>query len=293
MKITLTGSLGNISKPLAQQLINNGHQVTIISSNADRKTAIEAIGAAAAIGSLKDVAFLTQAFTGADVVYTMVPPDFSAANYRKYVAETGQNYAKAIIAAGVKQVVNLSSIGAHLSEGTGPIKGLHDVEQILNGLEGVTVKHLRPVYFFINFYGVIDMIKHAGIVGANFDENTRMLLVHPEDIAAAAAEEIEVPFTAPVIRYIAGDEVKSGDVAAALGAAIGKPDLKWIEFTDQQALEGMTQGGLPVEIATNYVEMNNAISTGVLWEDFDLHKPAVSGKIKLTEFAKEFAEKYA
>lgn len=292
MKITLTGSLGNISKPMAANLIANGHQVTVISSDADRKAEIEALGAAALIGSVEDTAFLTEAFKGADVVYTMVPPSYGNENYRTYIGRIGQHYADAILASGVKQVVNLSSVGAHLTEGTGPIKGLHDVEQILNKLKGVIVKHLRPVYFFINLYGNIDMIKHLDLIGANYSADTRKVMVHPDDIAIAAAEEIEGSFTQPVIRYIAGDEFNASEIASVLGAAIGKPELNWVEFTDQQALEGMIQGGLSEEIAKNYVEMGNAISSGKLWENYELHKPAVMGKIKLEQFAVLFAGKY-
>ena len=69
---------------------------------------------------------------------------------------------------------------------------------------------------------------------------------------------------------------------------MGKPELKWIEFTDEQALAGMINAGLPQEIAKNYVEMGTAIRSGVLWEDFNQNKPAFSA-IKLEDFAKEFA----
>ena len=72
MKITITGSLGNISKPLAKLLIAAGHQVTIVSSNAGKTADIEALGATAAIGSVADAGFLAKAFTGADAVYTDV-----------------------------------------------------------------------------------------------------------------------------------------------------------------------------------------------------------------------------
>jgi len=143
MKITVTGSLGNISKPLAKQLIAAGHQVTVVSSNAEKIADIEALGAIAAIGSIADAAFLTKAFNGADAVYTMIPPNFGASNYRQYVGGSAKNYAEAIKKAGVTRVVNLSSIGAHINGGTGQISGVHDAEIILNELENVAVKHLR------------------------------------------------------------------------------------------------------------------------------------------------------
>lgn len=288
MKITITGSLGNISKPLAGILVSAGHQVTVISSSADKIKAIEDLGAAAAIGSVDDTDFLTRAFTGADAIYTMCPPNYAATDFRSFMNTVGQNYAAAIRASGVTQVVNLSSIGAHLSAGTGPIKGLHDVEQIFNDLEGVSVKHMRPAYFYVNLYGSADMIRHAGIIGGNYGEATEFVMVHPKDIAQAIAEEIQQSFTGKSIRYVTSDVRTPAAVAKILGTAIGKPDLKWVEFTDEQAYDGMIQAGLPAELARNYVEMGNAINSGVLWEDFKVNQPEFSA-IKLEDFAKEFA----
>ncbi len=75
MKVIVTGSLGNISKPLTKELVQKGHQVTVISSNNEKQKDIESLGATAAIGSLEDVNFLVSTFTGADAVYSMVPPN--------------------------------------------------------------------------------------------------------------------------------------------------------------------------------------------------------------------------
>jgi len=292
MKITVTGSLGNISKPLAEKLIRAGHQVTIISSNKDRVAEIEALGAKAAIGSVEDGAFLTGAFRGADVVYTMAPPNFKAANYRQYITGTGHHYAAAIQAAGVKRVVNLSSIGAHLPDGTGPVAGLHGVEQILNKLEGVSILHLRPAFFYTNFYRNVDMIKTAGFLGANYGEDSTIVLVHTEDIADAAAEEIQRPFTGTGVRYVVSDERTGTEIASVIGAAIGKPGLKWVEFTDEQALNGMIQAGLLEDHAKNYVELNAAARSGILFEEYYSNKPLEPVKRKFEQFATEFASAY-
>jgi uncharacterized protein YbjT (DUF2867 family) len=292
MKITLTGSLGNISRPLAQILVKAGHQVTVVSSKKEKTAEIQAMGASAAIGSVADAAFLTSAFSGADAVYTMVPPNFAASNWREYISGVGNNYAKAIKASGVKKIVNLSSIGAHLPEGTGPIKGLYDVEHTLDALDGVAVKHLRAGFFYNNFYANVNMIKHMGILGSNYAGSNHLPLVNPADIADAAAEEIQQPFTGKGIRYVVSDERTAGEAASILGAAIGKPDLKWVEFSDADALGGMKQAGLPEEIAKNYTEMGTAVRENKLWDDYITHKPAVLGKRKFSEFAREFAAAY-
>ncbi len=292
MKITVTGSLGNISKPLVKTLVGAGHEVTVVSSNPDKKKDIEAMGARAAIGSVADVAFITQAFSGADAVYTMTPPNFGASNPVQFSAETGRNYAAAIAAAGVKKVVNLSSIGAHLPSGTGPIAGLHAVENALNELEGVAVKHLRAGFFYINLLHDIPMIKNSGITGANYGAGDRMQLVHPSDIAAVAAAELQQPFAGKSYRYVVSDTSTPAEITSALGKAIGKPELPWITFTDEQAYSGMTGAGMPAPMAGLYVEMGAAVRKGLLSEDHDAQDPPIAGTTKLQDFAKEFAAVY-
>ena len=292
MKIIVTGSTGNISKPLTQTLTAAGHNVTVISSNADKIAEIESLGAKAAIGSLADADFLTQTFTGADALYAMVPPNFGAESLRAYQNETGKSYAEAIKRSGIKKVVALSSIGAHLDNGVGPIKGIHDVEGILNGLDGVAVKFIRAPFFYINFFSNIPLIKHQGILGSNYPANTRLIMVHPKDIAAAVAEELQKDFTGKSVRYIVSDESTSGGVAAVLGEAIGNPNLPWIEFTDEQLAEGLSQAGVPLEMTRNFVEMGTAVKSGKIWEDYDKHRPASSGKVSLQDFAREFAAVY-
>ena len=132
MKITVTGSLGNIGRPLVQTLVAAGHEVTVVSSKEEKSAEIKGLGAKPAIGLIEDPAFLTKVFTGADAVYTMVPPNLAVANWR-YISGIGNNYAKAIRRPELR-VVNLSSVGAHLPEGTGPITGLFDVEHALDAL---------------------------------------------------------------------------------------------------------------------------------------------------------------
>jgi uncharacterized protein YbjT (DUF2867 family) len=293
MKITLTGSLGNISKPLAEILIKDGHEVTIISSDSKKLNDIKALGAKAAIGSVSDIAFLTKTFKGADAVYTMVPPNWGVSNYRQYIAETGKNYQEAIKASGVKRIVNLSSVGAHLSGGTGPIAGLYDVEHELNTLDGgVAVKHLRAGIFFINFFFDIGTIRNKGIMGNNYGDKTKLVMVHPGDIAAVAAGELQSSFEGKSHRYVVSDEREISEIVKILGAAIGKPELPWVQFSDEESFAGMTTAGMSGAIAGTYVEMGHAISSGILFEDFNRHKPEVWGPTKLADFAKEFAAVY-
>ena len=290
MKIIITGSLGHISQPLAQQLVQAGHAVTVISSSADRQPAIEALGATAAIGSLADPDFLATTFTGAEAVYCMVPPNMAAPDVLAYYRQLGHSYAQAIRRAGVRRVVHLSSWGADLDHGTGFILGSHQVEGILNELPGVVLTHLRPGSFYYNLYAFAGMIKHQGLIGTNYGGEDVVVLSAPADIAAAAAEELTAAATNGIsMRYLASDERTASEIARALGAAIGQPDLQWLTFSDEQTQKALETRGIPAPVAALFVELGASIHSGAMRQGYLRHKPQTMGKVKVEDFAQEFA----
>lgn len=291
MKIIITGSLGHISKPLAQELIKEGHEVTIVSREAGKQEAITLLGAKAAIGSVEDAAFLAQTFAGADAVYAMTPPNFAAADVIGYYRNTALAYAAAAKSAAIKHVVYLSSYGAHLADGTGIIVGSHQSENILNKLKDVRITCLRPCYFYYNLYHFMDMIRNQGIIGTNFGGDDKLVMVSPMDIAAAAAEELTAANPQSKVLYIASDERTCSEVAQLIGEAIGKPDLKWLTFSDNETRQFMLQNCMPPVITDLLVELGAAIHSGLLKSDYEKNKPAL-GKVKLPEFVKEFAAAY-
>jgi uncharacterized protein YbjT (DUF2867 family) len=288
MKIVVTGSLGHISKPLAQELIQKGHEVTIISSNPEKQGEIENLGATAAIGKLDDTDFLIPAFTGADAVYCMVPPSHTETDQVAYYKRLGTSYVAAIRQAEVKRVVDLSSYGAHLEKGTGFIVGAHHVEKIMEQLPAVAITHMRPGFFYYNLMGFVGMIKAAGFIGANYGGEDRLPMVAPVDIAAAIADEITKPASGINVRYVISDDRSCSEVAHVLGTAIGKSDLQWLTLTNDQMKEGLEHNGVPPHISANLVELGGAIHSGILRADFDAHY-AITGKVKIEDYAKDFA----
>lgn len=320
MKITITGSLGNISRPLTKVLVQKGHEVTVISSKPKKQKEIEALGAKAAIGTIEDVAFLTAAFSGADAVYTMLPsPDYSnlAPNTDLLAAcqKIGNNYVQAIRQSGVKHVVHLSSVGAHLDKGNGALIVHHIIEKILRELPpDVAIMFMRPTGFYNNLYSFIDMIKgkgfiaqlltlrfygliallkgKTGIIASNYGGEDKTVWASPLDIAAAIAEELITPFVGRNVRYVASEELTCNQIATILGNAVGKPYLKWVIISDKQMQSGMESFGMPKNIAAGLVEMQAAVRTGLIDEDYYRNRPKKMGKVKMKDFAKEFAEVY-
>lgn len=294
MKYVITGAAGNISKPLAEKLLKAGRDVTVIGRNAEKLKSLTDQGAQAVIGSVENVEFLKKAFAGADAVYTMVPPKYDAPDMKIHIGSVGRNYADALKANDVRYVVNLSSVGAHLPDGAGPVSGLYRVEQALNELKNINIKHLRPVYFYTNFLGNTGMVKTMNIIGGNFGgAEFKMLLTHPDDIAEIAFDELsKLDFSGQSVRYIGSDERSTDEIAKIIGSAIGKPQLPWVTFTDQQAFDGMLQMGFPEDVAKNYAEMGRAMHDGSLFEDYWKHHPGKLGETKLEDFAKTFAAVY-
>jgi uncharacterized protein YbjT (DUF2867 family) len=294
MKIIVTGSLGNISKPLTIALVQKGHTVTVISSKAEKQKDIEAIGAKAAIGSMQDADFLAETFKGADIVYAMetLGEGFffnKNLDYMAAITNIGKNYKQAIHHSGVKKVIHLSSIGGHTDKGNGMLAFHHNVENILKELpDDVSIKTMRPVGFYYNMFAFIPTIKSQGIIVSNYGSDDKEPWVAPVDIASVIAEEMEKPFNGRTIRYIASDEVSPNEVATILGEAIGKPDVKWVVVSDEQALNGMIAAGMNPQIAKGLMEMNASRRGGVLYQDYERNKPTL-GKTKLKDFAKDFA----
>ncbi|EPG66590.1 NAD(P)H-binding protein [Leptospira wolffii] len=291
MKIIVTGSLGHISKPLTRELLAKGHRVSVISSQEARKEEIEALGAIPCIGSLEDLGFLEKTFLEADAAYCMIPPNFSERDQVAYYRRLTLNYAEAVRKSQIKNVVELSSYGAHLEKGTGFIVGSHHVERIWDGLSGISVAHIRAGYFYYNLLNFIPMIRSIGSIGANYGGPDKLALVSPEDIALAITEELDSGVSKNRIRYVVSDDRSCDEVASVLGNSIGLPDLRWTTLTSEQMRSGLEAGGVPSYIASYLVELGEATHSGALREEYEKTKTK-SGRIKLEDFAQEFLEAF-
>ncbi|MBL3657403.1 NmrA family NAD(P)-binding protein [Fulvivirga sediminis] len=319
MKIVLTGSLGHISKPLASQLVKEGHIVTVISSSEERKKEIAKLGAEPAIGKVEDRDFLIKVFENQDAAYCMLPPfDFFGdknLDYKKEALNIASNYAFAIQKSGIKKVVHLSSVGAEKSAGTGLLVFHNIVESVLRNLpDDISITHIRPVSFYYNLYAFSDMIKgngflkgfigklfylrhygikgllkgYSGIILSNYGAKDKIAWVSTIDIAQTISEELISKDQERKVRYVTSEELTCQEVASIIGNRIGKPYLKWVLISNKQMTSAIEQIGASKEIAKELTEMNITIHNGSLFEHYNKNKPKL-GEIKMTDFAKEFA----
>jgi uncharacterized protein YbjT (DUF2867 family) len=262
--VAVTGATGHVGGVLARELRSRGVGVRVIGRSAERLQSLTALGAEAAAGSLDDPEFLERAFTGATAVFAMLPPDYTAPDQRAHQRRIGDRIATAIEKAGVPRAVSLSSVGADLESGNGPIAGLHDLEKRLESVRGLHVLHLRPTYFMENHLFGIGLIKGQGIYGSPLKADVAFAQVATRDIGVAAAEALrEAAFTGHSVRELLGPrDYSMREATRILGAAIGKADLPYVEFPYDATRQALTGMGFSADVAAKFVEMYDGFNTG-------------------------------
>ena len=291
--ITVIGATGNNGGKISEQLLGRGEKVRVMARNADRLKKLKEQGAEVLAGSVEDTASMAKAFAGASAAFIMIPPNYSAPDFRGYQNKVSRVIADAIEKTGLDYAVNLSSVGAHLEKGTGPIAGLHDHEERLNMMSGLNVLHLRPTYFMENNLWNIPLIKNQGINGGPLHPDLRFSMIATQDIAAEAVERLlRKDFKGHTVKELLGPrDVTMKEVTAVIGKAIGKPELPYVQFPyadTEKALLGM---GFSADAARLMVEMNRGFNDGVV-KPSQKRSLDTSTKTSIEEFAAFFAQAY-
>lgn len=264
--IAITGATGNIGSKITKELMFRGQKVRCIARTADNLMEFTDRGAEAIAIPLAQTEPLTEAFSGAEAVFVMIPPNYAAPDFLAYQEMIGTSLMTAIEESGVKYVVNLSSQGADLPDKTGPIKGLHAQEERLNRLKGVNILHLRPTYFMENLLANVDMIKNMNIMGSAIRADIELPMIATRDIASYAANRLDrKDFSGTGIADLLGQRDLSMDEAARIiGRKIDKPDLKYVQFSYADTKKAMTGMGFSDDVAGLFIEMSKAFNDGLV-----------------------------
>jgi uncharacterized protein YbjT (DUF2867 family) len=290
----IAGATGNTGKIVANELLSHGKKVKVIGRNPDHLKPLVDKGAEPLTGDLTDSAFLKKAFSGAEAVYILLPPNPKSTDFRAYQNTLSDNYVAAIKTGGVKYVVLLSSIGAHLRHGAGVIDGLGYLEEKLSALKDVNVLILRPSYFLENLFTQIGIIKQAGIAGSAVRADIRFPMVTSSDVGAVAAKRLlDLSFKGNSVEYILGAaDYSFNEVTSIIGKEIGKPDLKYVQFSYDDAKKAMVGSGyLSQNMADLYNQMSESFNNGKAMNDYR-RTPENSTPTRVEDFAKVFAGAY-
>ena len=258
----ILGASGNTGSIIANFLLLKGEKVRAVGRDVGRLQRFVREGAEAFTADMSDAAALTKAFSGARAAYLILPP----LNSREEQERQSDAIAKAVKESGLRYAVHLSSYGAHVPEGTGPVTGLHSSEQKLNAISDLNVLHLRAAYFMENNLAAIDMIHGMGLFGHALLPDLKLPMISTRDVGDYAAQRLlDLDFSGKQTRELLGErDLSMAEATAIIARGLGKPDLRYEQFSYDQVRQALTQTGFSPKKAAVYLEMFEAINVGLL-----------------------------
>ena len=294
--ITVMGATGNTGRKITELLLEAGEEVRALGRSPEKLAELGALGAETVAGDVRDADYLASTFTGAAAVYTLTAYDPTLPDYHADQDRRGEAIAAAIRASGVRRVVALSAIGADLATGNGFIASLHRQERRLRALDGVDLMILRPGAFFEGFYAALETIRHEGVVADSVAPDAKVPMIATADVAAVAAEALrERTWSGTVVRELPGPrDLTYREAATMIGAAIGQPDLQYVQLGDDELMAVLTEAaGFSPDFAALFVEFNRALSEERL-RPLESRLEHTTTPTELAEFAAaELAHAYA
>jgi len=243
-----------------------GKKVRGVSRTAGRLEPLVKKGCEAAVADLTNREALAEAFDGAEGVYVMIPPEPAGPDFRMHQRAVVQAVASALERSKVQHVVTLSSVGADKAEKTGPVVGLHELEERLNRIAGLNVLHLRAGYFMENTLTQAGIIQTLGSAAGPLLPELKIPMIASRDIGVAAAQAlIEFDFNSHRTRELLGPrDITMDEVASIIGKAIGQSDLKYVQSSRDQVRDVMLKMGMQADLVSLILEMTSAMNTGFM-----------------------------
>ena len=263
---TVLGATGHIGSVIAKTLLERGEKVRVVGRSTARLQPLVQKGAEPFIGEVNDAEALTRALQDTRAAFLMIPPGMTSPDYRADQERASDSITTAVRNAGLQYAVNLSSYGAHAPAGTGPILGLHFAELKLSAVDKLNVLHLRPAYFFENHLAGISMIKMMGLFGGALKADLKIPMIATRDIGAYAAERLlKLDFNGKQTQELLGErDLTMNEVAAIIGKALNKMELRYAQFPYEQVQQVLLQMGTPPKTAAYFIEMFQGINDGIV-----------------------------
>ncbi len=253
----VSGATGHVGSVVTTGLLAQGKQVKAIARNRERAVRLREQGAELAAGSLDDREFLAGTLRGAAGFFAMLPPEYPPDDFLGGQRRMADSIAAAVKEAAVPRVVMLSSLGADLESGTGPIQGLHYFEGAL-GATGARLTAIRAAYFQENVAGAIGPARQVAKCPSFLPSEKAIPMVATRDIGRLAARLLlENPSRNEVVDLL-GPEYTPRQVCEKLAAAIGA-SLELVEVPPQERVGSLVQAGIPKSIAEVLAEMYDAL----------------------------------
>ncbi|WP_413987981.1 NmrA family NAD(P)-binding protein [Labrys okinawensis] len=245
MMFAITGISGHVGGTAAQALLDAGHPVRAVLRDHAKAPAWQESGAEIALATFDDADALTAAFTGAEGVYVMVPPDFDPDENFSGATATASAIAEAVRRARPGKVVALSSIGGQHPRDTGLIGQTHILEQALAD-SPVPLAILRPAWFMENSLWDVGPARESGWMPSFLSPLDRQVpMIATADIGGVVAKTLLESWSGGRVIEIEGPKRYSQDeIAMLLGQALGRgvearpvPREQWEELFRSQGMQ--------------------------------------------------------
>ncbi len=289
----IMGATGHIGHAVVEDLLKRGHIVRAIGRSEEKLEPLAHKGAQIISLDFEDAGALRDAFKDTYAVFTMIPPVSDQEHYGVYQEEICEVIWEAVLKSKVKRVVNLSSIGADLSSGTGPIVGLHRLENRLNSIEGLDLLiHLRPGFFMENVEVFLPQMQKRGVIMSPIDEYLPIAMIATRDIGWKVADFLDstAPLGHMVFELIGPKEISMQHVIEVFKELFDHPELQYQQITLQDARKNML-ATMPKETVDMMIEMYEGFNSGLIAPTEEL-KPSHRGITTFEEYAHMLAHKH-
>jgi len=283
MKISITTPTGQIGRQLADRLLSEGVDITVLARHPEKVRELNSRGARVVTGDQLDANAVNSVVEGADAFFWLTPIELATKNVRAHYNRLSDVAAQVIRRHPEVRVVHLSSVGAELDSGTGPILGLHDAEDKLNAAtENIT--HLRANYFMENVLSSLPTIIGQGAIYSSVPGDASLAQVATRDIAAAAAHHLVNGDPGHnVIDVFGPDEITFNELADTLAQVLGRAVMH-VQVPREQLRSGMQAAGISADGAEQLLDLNDAIARGRLK---GVAKTGWEGKTPFAEFVRQ------
>lgn len=288
------GASGHTGQVVAKDLLERGQKVRVVGRSAERLQGLAGKGAEIFVADLTDAPSLTKAFREVEAAYVLIPPNPTSSDYRASQERASDAIAAAVQNSGIKRVVALSSFGADKASGTGPVVGLHNLEQKLNQIDNLDALYLRAGYFMENLLPQVAVVRMMGSMAGPVVPDVKLPMIATRDIGGAAAEALlDDNFHGKQTRELQGQrDITYVEAAAITGKAIGKTSLGYVRATDDQFRSALVQMGMSANMAGLILEMAGALNSGHM-KMLETRTPGNSTRTPLERFVEEeFAPAY-
>jgi uncharacterized protein YbjT (DUF2867 family) len=262
--IVITTPTGQIGSQVLGNLLDSGEELRVIARDPSGLPA-NARGLDIVEGSHGDAAVVDKAFSGADAVFWLVPPDPRASSVEAAFVGFTRPAAEAFRRHGVGRVVGISALGRGTpwADRAGYVTGSLAMDDLI-AASGVAYRALTNPSFMDNTARQAGAIKDQGMFFSPIAGDRKLPTVATRDVAAAAARLLldeswsgvdEVPRLGP-------EDLSFDDMAEIMSEVLGK-EVRFQQTTFEAYKQRFVSFGMSDAMAQGMTDMARAKNAGL------------------------------